>query len=562
MPDDSESSSSARKRLNQVSSHLKASAKLPADYSDVLDQIRTLQNIAATPDPNRRGYVRQKRDGKLWVRERLEELLDRGTFQEIGSLSGTVTWEKTGPMREKPVSFVPSNNVQGMGRLRGRRVLLTADDFSLRSGHADGSTAGKTIYLEKLALALKLPVVKLVDGSSGGGSVTTIKTAGWSYLPYVSMYKYVVEQLNEGIPNLGAVVGPAIGLGAARVVSCHFSVMAADIGSLFNAGPEVVKGATFEESLDFQTLGGPMVHCTNGTIDNLAANEAECYEQIRTVLSYLPNSGREAPPVIPCTDPEDREDIALRSIIPRKQTRMYNPWSIINSVVDRDSFFEIGPLWGRTAIGGLARLGGRPVGIISLNCEVNSGALDAAGSQKLTRLLKLCDVMNLPVLQFIDVPGYAIGTVAERTGTMRWGVELGKAYHATTMPIFNVITRRAYGVAGGLMIGARDPVMQVAWPSGQWGSLPLEGGIEVGHRHELREAEKVGKKAERYQELEEEYRRLMNPVRTANAFGVEEIIDPKDTRQVCCAWAKHVYKVMMAERLADRVTGKIRPVFS
>lgn len=209
MPDDSESSS-ARKRLNQVSSHLKASAKLPADYSDVLDQIRTLQNIAATPDPNRRGYVRQKRDGKLWVRERLEELLDRGTFQEIGSLSGTVTWEKTGPMREKPVSFVPSNNVQGMGRLRGRRVLLTADDFSLRSGHADGSTAGKTIYLEKLALALKLPVVKLVDGSSGGGSVTTIKTAGWSYLPYVSMYKYVVEQLNEGIPNLGAVVGPAV----------------------------------------------------------------------------------------------------------------------------------------------------------------------------------------------------------------------------------------------------------------------------------------------------------------------------------------------------------------
>ncbi|KAL4890323.1 carboxyl transferase [Aspergillus ambiguus] len=562
MPDNSDSPSSAHKRLNQVSSHLNASQKLPADYSDVLEQIRTLQDIAATPDPNRRGYVRQKRDGKLWVRERLEELLDQGTFQEIGSLSGTVTWEKTGPMREKPTSFIPSNNVQGMGRLRGRRVLLTADDFSLRSGHADGSTAGKTIYLEKLALALKLPVVKLVDGSSGGGSVTTIKTAGWSYLPYVSMYKYVVEQLNEGIPNLGAVVGPAIGLGAARVVSCHFSVMAADIGSLFNAGPEVVKGATFEEGLEFQTLGGPMIHCTNGTIDNLAANEAECYEQIRTVLSYLPNSGREAPPVIPCTDPEDREDVALRSIIPRKQTRMYNPWTIINSVVDRDSFFEIGPLWGRTAIGGLARLGGRPVGVISLNCEVNSGALDAAGSQKLTRLLKLCDVMNLPVLQFIDVPGYAIGTVAERTGTMRWGVELGKAYHATTMPIFNVITRRAYGVAGGLMIGARDPVMQVAWPSGQWGSLPLEGGIEVGHRHELREAEKVGKKAERYQELEEEYRRLMNPVRTANAFGVEEIIDPKDTRQVCCAWAKHVYKVMMAERLGDRAAGKIHPVFS
>ncbi|PYH41758.1 acyl-CoA carboxylase subunit beta [Aspergillus saccharolyticus JOP 1030-1] len=554
--DSPKSSASASKRLRQVASHL------PADYSDVLAQIDTLRKIAATPDVSRRGYIRQKQAGKLWVRERLDALLDPGSFREIGSLSGTVTWKQIDPMREEPQLFVPSNNVQGIGALRGRRVLLTADDFTLRSGHADGASHEKTIYVEKLALALKLPIVKLVDGSSGGGSVTLIRSAGYSYLPYVSTYKYVVEQLNQGIPNLGAVVGPAIGLGAARVVSCHFSVMAADVGSLFNAGPEVVKGATFEEGLDFQTLGGPMVHCTNGTIDNVAASESECYEQLRTVLGFLPNSGREAPPVIKSEDPEDRADEALRRIIPRRQTRMYNPWTIINAVVDRDSWFEIGALWGRTAIGGLARLGGRPVGVIALNCEVNGGALDAAGSQKLTRLLKLCDVMNLPVLQFIDVPGYAIGTTAERTATMRWGVELGKTYFTTTTPLFNVIVRRAYGVAGGLMLGARDPVMQVAWPSGQWGSLPLEGGIEVAHRQELREAEQRGQKAALYKELEEEYRRLMNPVRTANAFGVEEIIDPKNTRRVCCAWARHVYEVLMQERLADRAMGKIRPVFA
>jgi acetyl-CoA carboxylase carboxyltransferase component len=197
-----------------------------------------------------------------------------------------------------------------------------------------------------------------------------------------------------------------IGLGAARVVSCHFSVMAADVGSLFNAGPDVVKGATFEEDLSFQDLGGPLVHCTNGTIDNLAGNEAECFAQIRAVLSYLPNSGREPPPVIPCNDPVEREDLSLRSIIPRRPTRMYNPWTIIKSIVDQDSWFEIGALWGRTVIGGLARLGGSPVGIVSLNCEVNSGALDAAGSQKLTRLLKFCDVMNLPIVQFVDVREY------------------------------------------------------------------------------------------------------------------------------------------------------------
>lgn len=158
--------------------------------------------------------------------------------------------------------------------------------------------------------------------------------------------------------------------------------------------------------------------------------------------------------------------------------------------------------------------------------------------------------------------GYAIGTVAERTATMRWGVELAKAYFSTTVPVFNVVTRRVYGVAGGVMLGCRDPVMQVAWPSGQWGSLPLDGGIEVGHRHELREAEKAGKKEELYNELEEEYLRLMNPVRTANAFGIEEIIDPKDTRKACCAWASHVYDFLMKERLADRACGKLQPSFA
>lgn len=145
---------------------------------------------------------------------------------------------------------------------------------------------------------------------------------------------------------------------------------------------------------------------------------------------------------------------------------------------------------------------------------------------------------------------------------MRWGVELAKAYYSTTMPIFNVITRRVFGVAGAVMIGSRDPIMQVAWPSGQWGSLPLDGGIEVGHSYELREAEKLGKKAERYKELENEYLRLMNPVRTANAFGVEEIIDPKDTRAVVCAWARRVYAGLMQERLANRANGRIQPSFS
>lgn len=388
-------------------------ADLPADYSDILEQLATLKTIAATPDPSNRGYLRQKTSGKLWARERIAALLDADSWRELGSVTGTAEWrtDAHNPQREHVESFTPSNNPQGFGSVtcprtgQRRQIYLTADDFSIRSGHADGSVALKTVHGEKLALRLKVPVVKLVDGSSGGGSVSTIKTNGWSYLPHLTVLAPVIKQLNAGIPNLGAVLGPAIGLGAARVVSTHFSVMAADVGSLFNAGPKVVEGATFEEGLTLADLGGPAVHCTNGTIDNMAADERECFDQIRTVLAYLPDCGMyQAPPVLSRVDDDvHREDLALRSIIPRRKNRMYNPYAIIESVVDRASWFEIGRLWGRTGITGLARMGGRPVGILSMNCEVNSGALDALGSQKLMKMIKFCDVFNLPIVQFVDI---------------------------------------------------------------------------------------------------------------------------------------------------------------
>ncbi|PVH74326.1 ClpP/crotonase [Cadophora sp. DSE1049] len=567
--DNKSSKTGASERLSQVAGHVaprkrraaKAKNELPADYSDILGQLESLKTIARSPDTKNKGYVRQKQAGKLWVRERVLELLDEGSFHEVGSVSGTVQWKKLEGTKEEPESYIPSNNVQGFGTLRGRRVVFTADDFSIRAGHADGALMEKTIYMEKLAVALKLPIIKLVDGSSGGGSVTTIKTAGYSYIPPMPSFKHVAEQLNLGIPNLGAVLGPAIGLGAARVVACHFSVMAADVGALFNAGPKVVAGATFEEGLSFTDLGGPSMHCTNGTIDNLAANEQECFEQLRTVLSYLPNSGTSLPPILPSDDPADRLCEELRSIIPRRKARMYDPRKIITTVVDIGSWFEIGALWGTTAIVGLARLGGRPVGIISLNCEVNAGALDAAGSQKMTRHLKFCDSFNIPILQFVDVPGYAIGTNAERTATMRHGIALATTYFSTTTPVFSVVTRRVYGVAGGVMLDCRDPRMRVAWPSGEWGSLPLDGGIEVGHAAELKAIKDKDKREARYKELEEEYTRLMNPVRTANAFGVEEIIDPALTRKIAVEWLKHVYDELLPSRLFDRANGKIHPIF-
>ena len=583
-PSPKDQTSTATERLTQVTDHLnqttptqpqpntsrkrrkqKKNDTLPADWSDVLGQLSTLRTLAATPDPNRTGYIRQKQAGKLWVRERVDQLFDAGSVREIGSAAGSVEWHQLDALREEPKAFTPSNNVQGFGKLRGREVVFTADDFSLRAGHADGAIWAKTTYLEKLAVALKLPIVKLVDGSSGGGSVSTIRTEGYSYVPPFHGMDAIMKQLNGGIPNLGAVLGPAIGLGAARVVSCHFSVMAADVGSLFNAGPKVVAGATFEEDLSLSDLGGPGVHCTNGTIDNLAADELGAFEQLRIVLGYLPNCGTRVPPVVGALDAVDRRCEELRSIIPRRRERMYDSRRLIAGVVDEGSFFEIGPLWGRTAIVGLARLGGKPIGLIANNAEVLSGALDAAGSQKILRHLKFCDVFNLPIVQFVDVPGYAIGTVAEKQATMRWGVELTKTYYTTTVPIFSVIVRKAYGVAGSLMLDARDPHMRVGWPSGEWGSLPLDGGIDVGHSAELRKIEKeqgVDARKARYKVLDEEYRRLMNPVRTANHFNIEEIIDPADTRALVERWARHMYENDLPERVALRLCGKLQPTYA
>ncbi|KAK5135761.1 hypothetical protein LTR08_004747 [Meristemomyces frigidus] len=453
----------------------------------------SLRTIAATPNTKRTGYVRQKHAGKLWVRERIEQLLDKGSLREIGSVGGKVSRRQTSALKEEPEDLTPSNNVQGFGKLRGRQV---------------------------------------------------------AYVPPLHGAHEIIKLLNAGISNLGAAVGTAIALGAARLVACHFSVMGADIGSMFNAGPSVVAGATFEEGLSFTELGGPAVHCTNGNIDNLAADEAGCFEHIRDVLAYLPNCGTQTPPFIPSDDPVDRSSPELRTMIPRKRERMFDPRKIIRLVVDIGSFFEIGALWGRTTIVGLARLGGRPVGIISNNCEHLAGALDTAGSRKVTKDLKFCDVFNIPILQLVDVPGHARGTVAERTAVMRWGVELWKTYYTTTVPLFNVIVRKVYGVASGVMVECHDPHTRVAWPSGERGSLPLTGGIDVGHAAELRQIEKeqgLDARTARYKELEEEYKRLINPVRTANAFSIEEIIDPAQTRELVAEWCRMVYETELPE---------------
>ena len=213
----------------------------------------------------------------------------------------------------------------------------------------------------------------------------------------------------------------------------------------------------------FEDLGGPRIHCSNGVIDNMAPDEKGCYDQIARFLSYVPNHGGVLPPVVRSDDDPNRSCPELRSIIPRRRQRMYQIRTIILQMVDKDSFFEIGPYWGNTVVVGLARLHGRSVGIFANDAMVGAGALDSAGSQKLSKHLKLCDVMGLPVVQLLDIPGFAVGTVAERSGVMKWGTELYKVYFSTTIPIFTAVIRRCYGIAGAILADCRNPNCRVAW---------------------------------------------------------------------------------------------------
>jgi acetyl-CoA carboxylase carboxyltransferase component len=324
--------------------------------------------------------------------------------------------------------------------------------------------------------------------------------------------------------------------------------MVDEISSLFVAGPPVVAHATYEE-VGKDELGGPAVHTENGTVDNPATDEHDAFAQIVRFLGYLPSSVWELPPLAESEDPPDRRDEELLSVIPRERRRVYDPRRLIGHVVDRGSFFEIGPRWGRTVVTGLARMTGRPVGVIAMDPSFWGGALTADGADKMRRHVDVCNTFNLPIVAFVDQPGFAIGTRAERAATIRHGVGLIATLYQITVPFFSLIVRSAFGVAGAALVDRGSPNHRAAWPSADWGSLPLEGGIEAAYRRDLEEADDPDALL---RELLGRFEAVRSPFRTAEPFDIEEIIDPRDTRPMLCEWVTLAYRVMSPGR---RPTG-------
>jgi acetyl-CoA carboxylase carboxyltransferase component len=515
-----------------------------------LEELRRREELARRMGGEER-VARQHASGRLTVRERIERLFDSGSFHETGALAGRGTYDEHGHLRD----FVPANTVIGQGRIHGRRAAVQGDDFTIRGGAADAAIWEKAVYAERLAHDLRIPLVRLVDGTGGGGSVKTLEQTGFSYVPPLPGFDLVVENLSI-VPVVAAALGPVAGLGAARVVCSHFSVIVKGSAQLFVAGPPVVAMAGMGETPDKEELGGARLQTRAGAIDNVAQDEDDALDQIKRWLAYLPANVWEPPPVVASSDPAGRREEELLTIVPRDPRRPYKMRAVLDHVLDRGSVFEVGAAFGRPTITCLARLGGRPVGALASDPEHYGGGVTADAADKLARFVDTCDQFHLPVVNFVDVPGFVIGTDAERAGTIRRGARGLFSVMQASVPWVSILVRKVYGVAGAGHGDGSRLNLRFAWPSGSWGSLPLAGGLEAAYRREL---EAAANPAALRAEIEARLEAVTSPFRTAERFSVEEIIDPRDTRPILCDWAERAHELIRHELHAGPKTRGPRP---
>jgi acetyl-CoA carboxylase carboxyltransferase component len=381
----------------------------------------------------------------------------------------------------------------------------------------------------------------------GGGSVKTIEMAGRTYIPELRGWETVVQHLAIA-PSVSLALGSVAGIGAARVATSHYSVIVRNTAQMMIAGPALVDWANLGD-VTKEELGHARIHTRNGAIDDEVATESEAFDRARRFLSYLPTATDELPPRVQSTDDPERRHDALIELVPKDPRKIYKMHKLIAAVVDDASFFEIGEKWGRSIITGLAHLDGIPIALFAENPAIYGGAWTADACRKLIRLLDLASTFHLPIVHLEDCPGFLIGKKSEEEATIRFGSSALAALGQSNVPFCCVIVRKAFGVAGGANHKPGAHHIRVAWPSGDWGSLPIEGGIEVAYKAELASATDYDAHLAK---IRDRLNRVRSPFRSAEYFEIEEIIDPRDTRPVLCRWA----------HLARKATRVESPAFS
>ncbi len=457
--------------------------------------------------------------GKLTIRERLDLFCDGGSFQEIGRLAGAATYEG-----DELVDVRPSNSVVGTCSLNGRKVVVNGGDFTVRGGSADAAIGNKGGHAQNMAKDWRLPYVRLLDAT--GGSVKTFEQLGRTYIP-TNPVTPGIEDLLCQVPVVSAALGSVAGLPAVDACLSHFNVMVKGISQVFPGGPPVVKAALGID-ISKEDLGDERTQVYQaGVIDNLAATEEEAFDMIRQFLSYLPSNVWQMPPRVENGDDPARREESLLSAIPRNKRQVYDPFKILDAILDKDSFFEITPHYGRSRIVGLARINGYPTGVMINNPKRIGGAMDIAAGTKVIRFLSMCDTFHLPMVYFADEPGFFVSPEQQALGIVRAGAKILCATLRTQMPWCSVIIRQLYGVAGQCHDRPSGMFKRVAWPSGHWGSMHISGGVSAAYRRIIDEADDPEAKR---QEIEAILDALASPFKTAEAFNIEDIMDPRDTR--------------------------------
>jgi acetyl-CoA carboxylase carboxyltransferase component len=486
--------------------------------------------------------------GRLDVRQRIHALVDRDSFSEWGLIAGASS-------PEDGSDYQPTGVVLGTARIEGRPVVVCGDDFTIRGGAYTDAGLKKGLYAEELAVKRRIPIVRMLE--AGGASIAgtggaTRGRSGYDWTAPPMLNVRAMESL-QAVPVVCIALGPCAGFPAGRLVTSHLSIMTRDTAQVLTGGPAVVAQA-MKENVTKEELGSAEIHGRNGMVDNVAEDEADALRMAQRFLSYLPSHCGERPPRFDVGDRRNRREEKLLKIIPRERRRAYRIRKLIELVVDQRSFFEIGALWGRSQVTGLARIDGYTVGVLANDCHHDGGSMTADGAAKIRRFVELCDLFHVPIVSFVDEPGFAIGTEAEKAGTIRAGMNAMFAIMQTGVPWFACVLRRSYGVAQGIHLGPGATV--VAWPSAMSGALPVESGVALAFRREIEAAEDPEK---RRAELEEEMARAQSVMPRAEEFGVHDLIDPRETRPRLCDWVGEIQTALAEHARAGAPRYSIRP---
>ena len=518
-------------------------------WEQAIDDMKYVRGLAAELGGPER-VKRQHAGGRHTVRERIEKMVDPGSFLEAGPMVGAAEFDDEGNM----VEFTPGAYVMGLAEIDGRPVAIGGDDFTISGGSPHNVRKHSRQFTQPLATQYGIPYIQLVEGV--GHSAKADEASGHMGLPGGDLWWKGVE-LMKTVPVAAGIMGSVAGAPAAFALMSHFTVMVKDQSQIFPSGPPVVRRAIGED-MDKEELGGYKRHVhESGQVDNEAESEEDAFEQIKAFISYLPNTTNDVAPRVETGDPPDRRPEELLNIIPPNRRRGYDPRKLIKLVVDNGEFFEMRRHWAGSIITGFARLDGYSVGIIGSDPMRLAGAMDGWAAEKYAHFVDLCDAFNLPVVIFLDMPGFMLGSHAERIATMRRGVRALIASAEAKVPKIEFNIRKAYGVAADAAhsLGHPDGLnLRFGWPAGEWGGIPIEGGVAAAYRREIDNA--PDPEAHRAM-IEERLLKLRSPFRAAFRGDVVDLIDPRETRRLACTFVKLAQP--MLHKLAQREKRAVRP---